>query len=43
TLAGLGLSKKPVEILQAGHFQQPQTQEWETQMNELFEQIKAGF
>lgn len=43
TLAGLGLSKKPVEILQAGHFQQPQTQEWETRMNELFEQIKAGF
>lgn len=43
TLAGLGLSKKPVDILNAGHFQQPQTQEWETQMNELFEQIKAGF
>ncbi len=43
TLAGLGLSKNPVEILNAGHFQQPQTQEWETQMNELFEQIKAGF
>lgn len=43
TLAGLGLSKNPVEILQAGHFQQPQTQEWETRMNELFEQIKAGF
>lgn len=43
TLAGLGLSKNPAEILQAGHFQQPQTQEWETRMNELFEQIKAGF
>ncbi|EAQ27433.1 ABC transporter substrate-binding protein [Roseovarius sp. 217] len=43
TLAGLGLSKNPVEILNAGHFQQPQTQEWETRMNELFEQIKAGF
>ena len=43
TLAGLGLSKNPVEILQAGHFQVPQTQDWETRMNELFEQIKAGF
>lgn len=43
TLVGLGLSKNPVEILDAGHFQVPQTQEWETRMNELFEQIKAGF
>lgn len=43
TLAGLGLSKNPIEILQAGHFQQPQTQEWETKMNALFEEIKAGF
>lgn len=43
TLVGLGLSKNPKEILEAGHFQQPQTQEWETRMNELFEQIKAGF
>ncbi|MEM7440106.1 MAG: extracellular solute-binding protein [Pseudomonadota bacterium] len=43
TLAGLGLSKNPAEILEAGHFQIPQTQDWETRMNELFEQIKAGF
>ncbi len=43
TLVGLGLSKNPIEILQAGHFQRPQSQEWETRMNELFEQIKAGF
>jgi spermidine/putrescine transport system substrate-binding protein len=42
-LAGLGLSKNPIEILEAGHFQVPQTQEWETRMNELFAQIKAGF
>ncbi|MEO1140511.1 MAG: extracellular solute-binding protein [Pseudomonadota bacterium] len=43
TLQGLGLSSNPIEILQAGHFQQPQTQDWETRMNETFEQIKAGF
>ncbi|MCR9114142.1 MAG: extracellular solute-binding protein [Rhodobacteraceae bacterium] len=43
TLQGLGLSKNPLDILQAGHFQQPQTQEWETKMNAMFEEIKAGF
>ena len=43
TLQGLGLSKNPVDILQAGHFQRPMSQDWETRMNELFEQIKAGF
>jgi spermidine/putrescine transport system substrate-binding protein len=43
TLAGLGLSKNPLEILQAGHFQTPQTQEFETRINEEFEMIKAGF
>ncbi|MEL7465518.1 MAG: extracellular solute-binding protein [Pseudomonadota bacterium] len=43
TLQGLGLSKEPTEILQAGHFQIPQSQEWETRMNETFEMIKAGF
>lgn len=42
-LAGLGLSKNPKDILQAGHFQIPQSQEWESRMNELWEQIKAGF
>lgn len=43
TLTGLGLSKNPDDILSAGHFQVPQTQEWETRMNETFETIKAGF
>ena len=43
TLAGLGLSKNPADVLAAGHFQIPQTQEWETKMNTLFEEIKAGF
>ncbi|MAC81562.1 MAG: ABC transporter [Rhodobacteraceae bacterium] len=43
TLEGLGLSTHPTEILEAGHFQVPQTQEWETRMNALFEEIKAGF
>ena len=43
TLAGLGLSDKPADILEAGHFQVPQTQEWETKMNTIFEEIKAGF
>lgn len=43
TLTGLGLSKKPADILEAGHFQAPQSQEWETKMNETFEMIKAGF
>ncbi len=42
-LAELGLSAEPLEILKAGHFQIPQTQEWESRMNTLFEQIKAGF
>lgn len=43
TLVGLGLSRNPADILEAGHFQIPQSQEWETRMNELFEMIKAGF
>ena len=43
TLGSLGLSSNPTEILGAGHFQLPQTQEWETRMNTLFEEIKAGF
>ncbi|MEM7190074.1 MAG: extracellular solute-binding protein [Pseudomonadota bacterium] len=42
-LAGLGLSDRPFDILNAGHFQVPQTQEWESRMNNTFEQIKAGF
>lgn len=43
TLASLGLSKTPADILAAGHFQVPQSQEWETKMNTLFEEIKSGF
>jgi spermidine/putrescine transport system substrate-binding protein len=43
TLAGLNLSRTPSDILNAGHFQIPQSQEWETRMNETFEAIKAGF
>ncbi len=43
TLLSLGLSSNPSDILNAGHFQRPQTQEWETKMNTMFEEIKAGF
>lgn len=42
-LAALGLSRTPQDILSAGKFQVPQTQEFETAMNKEFEQIKAGF
>ena len=42
-LAALGLSRNPADILNAGKFQVPQTQEFETAMNEEFEKIKAGF
>ena len=42
-LADLGLSRNPAEILSAGKFQVPQTQEFETKMNKEFEKIKAGF
>jgi len=42
-LEGLGLSKTPSDILEAGKFQIPQTQEFESAMNKEFEQIKAGF
>mgnify|MGYP001324927243 CR=1 FL=1 len=42
-LAELGLSRNPNDILGAGKFQVPQTQEFESQMNQEFEQIKAGF
>ncbi len=42
-LAALGLSRNPADILSAGKFQVPQTQEFETAMNEEFEKIKAGF
>ncbi len=42
-LAELGLSRNPTDILNAGKFQVPQTQEFETAMNKEFEKIKAGF
>ncbi len=42
-LTELGLSRNPNDILGAGKFQIPQTQEFETKMNQEFEQIKAGF
>lgn len=42
-LAKLGLSRNPLDILNAGKFQIPQSQEFETKMNQEFEKIKAGF
>lgn len=42
-LASVDLSRNPSEILEKGNFQIPQTQEWESRMNETFELIKAGF
>ena len=42
-LTALGLSRNPADVLSAGKFQVPQTQEFETAMNEEFEKIKAGF
>jgi spermidine/putrescine transport system substrate-binding protein len=42
-LAELGLSSNPGDILSAGKFQIPQTQEFETRMNKEFEEIMAGF
>ena len=42
-LAELGLNRDPSVVLDAGKFQVPQTQEFETAMNQEFEEIKAGF
>lgn len=42
-LATLGLSRNPMEILQAGHFVIPQTAEWDQRMSSTWEQIKLGF
>lgn len=42
-LAVLGLSRNPVEVLQAGHFGIPQTPEWDQRMTQTWEQIKLGF
>ncbi len=43
TLAALGLSKNPADILDAGKFQIPQSEEFDNKMNEEFESIQAGF
>lgn len=43
TLAGLGLSRNPADVLMAGKFQTPVTQDWQNRMNEVWETIKAGF
>lgn len=43
TLKSLGLSKDPAAILAEGHFMIPQSQDWESRMNETFELVKAGF
>ena len=37
------MSRNPADILSAGKFQIPQSQEFETAMNKEFEKIKAGF
>ena len=42
-LTELALSRDPHVILDAGKFQVPQTQTFETYINNEFEQIKAGF
>jgi spermidine/putrescine transport system substrate-binding protein len=42
-LEALGLSRNPVENLQAGHFGIPQTAEWDQRMTQTWEQIKLGF
>jgi spermidine/putrescine transport system substrate-binding protein len=42
-LGALGMSRNPADILSAGKFQIPQSQEFETAMNKEFEKIKAGF
>ena len=42
-LAAQGLSRDPSVILDSGKFQVPQTQEFETAMNQEYEKIKAGF
>jgi spermidine/putrescine transport system substrate-binding protein len=42
-LAELGMSRNPADVLSAGKFQIPQSQEFETAVNKEFEQIKAGF
>lgn len=42
-LSDLGLARDASEILASSKFQIPQTQEFESKINQEFEQIKAGF
>ncbi len=42
-LANLGLSRNPSDVLDAGKFMIPQSQEFETATNKEFEEIMAGF
>jgi len=42
-LAELGLSRNPEDVLGAGKFMIPQTQDFETASNKEYEEIKAGF
>ena len=42
-LAELGLTRNPADLLGAGHFQVPQTKEFETKMNADYAEITAGF
>ena len=42
-LAALGLSRNPKDILRAGKFMFPPTQDFDDAMNKEFEHIKAGF
>lgn len=42
-LSALGLSRNPVEVLEAGHFGIPQAPEWDQRMTQTWEQIKLGF
>ena len=42
-LTNLGLSRNPLDILQAGHFGIPQSAEWDQRMTSTWEQIKLGF
>jgi spermidine/putrescine transport system substrate-binding protein len=37
------LNRDPSVVLDAGKFQLPQSQEFETAMNQEYEEIKAGF
>ena len=43
TLASLGLTRNPSDLLNAGKFQIPQSEEFEKAVNEDYEKIKAGF